>query len=200
MQVKIIRKADQKTTEWSGGTTTQLAIFPETASYNQRDFLFRISTAKVETETSEFTSLPGVLRTIMILDGTLTLHHEGQYSKTLQKFGTDSFDGGWKTTSTGKVTDFNLMTKGQATGKLLSKTLQPQQTCSETECTNFDVAGIYLLCGTAEIGCKGKKYIIGKGDFFMVFFENDSDKITLIAHEYSEVVIPLISLNQSQSL
>jgi len=97
MQVKIIRKADQKTTEWSGGTTTQLAIFPETASYNQRDFLFRISTAKVETETSEFTSLPEVLRTIMILDGTLTLHHEGQYSKTLQKFGTDSFDGGWKT-------------------------------------------------------------------------------------------------------
>jgi len=199
MQVKIIRKADQRTTEWSGGTTTQLAIFPETASYNQRDFLFRISTAKVITETSEFTSLPGVSRIIMILDGTLTLHHEGQYSKTLQKFGTDSFDGGWKTTSTGKVTDFNLMTKGHANGKLLSKTLQPQQTCSETECKNFDVAGIYLLCGTAEIGCKGKKYIIGKGDFFMVFFENDSDKITLIAHEYSEVVIPLISLNQSQS-
>jgi environmental stress-induced protein Ves len=195
MQVKIIRKSEQKTAQWSGGTTTQLAIFPETATYDQRNFFFRISTAKVLTEESEFTSLPGFSRSIMILEGNLILNHEGQYSKVLQKFSTDSFYGGWETTSSGKVTDFNLMTSGQATGTLLGKTLQPQQTCTEIDCKNYDVVGIYLLCGTAEIGCNGKKYIIGENDFLMVFFDQDFDKIKLTAHEYCEIAVALIQLN-----
>jgi environmental stress-induced protein Ves len=197
MQVKIIRKTEQKTSQWSGGTTTQLAIFPETATYDQRDFLFRISTAQVLTEESEFTSLPGISRSIMILEGNLTLNHEGHYSKTLQKFDSDTFDGGWKTTSSGKVTDFNLMTSSKATGTLLGKTLQPQQTCTEIDCKNYDVVGVYLLCGTAEIGCNGKKYIIGENDFLMVFFDLDFDKIKLTAHEYCEFAVAVIQLNQS---
>lgn len=196
MQVKIIRKTEQKTSQWSGGTTTQLAIFPETATYDQRDFLFRISTAKIEAAESKFTSLPGISRTIMILEGNLTLNHEGHYSEALQKFSIDSFDGGWKTTSSGKVTDFNLMTSGQATGTLLGKTLQPQQTCTEIDCKNYDVVGIYLLCGTAEIGCNSKKYIVGENDFLMVFFDRDFDKIKLTAHEYCEIAVAMIQLNQ----
>lgn len=196
MQVKIIRKTEQKTSLWSGGTTTQLTIFPETATYDQRDFLFRISTAKIEAAESVFTSLPGISRSIMILEGNLTLNHEGHYSKTLQKFDCDAFDGGWKTTSSGKVTDFNLMTRGQALGKLMGKTLHPQQTCTEIDCKNYDAIGIYLLCGTAEVGCNGKKYIIGENDFLMVFFYQDFDKIKLTAHEYCEIAVAAIQLNQ----
>jgi environmental stress-induced protein Ves len=196
MQVKIIRKTEQKTSQWSGGTTTQLAIFPETATYDQRNFLFRISTAKVLTEESEFTSLPGFSRSIMILEGNLTLNHEGHYSKVLQKFCADSFYGGWKTTSSGKVTDFNLMTNSLASGTLLGKTLQPQQTCTEIDCKNSDFVGIYLLCGTAEIECNSKKYIVGENDFLMVFFDQDFDKIKLTAHEYCEIAVAVIYLNR----
>ena len=66
---------------WSGGTTTELFIYPEGATYEDRNFKFRLSIATVESETSEFTPLAGVKRTLMLLHGELTLKHEGQYEK-----------------------------------------------------------------------------------------------------------------------
>ena len=50
--------ADFVTSTWSGGTTTQLAIAPEGAVYAERSFLWRVSSATVELETSDFTPLP----------------------------------------------------------------------------------------------------------------------------------------------
>lgn len=107
--MKITPKSIQQTTEWSGGTTTELAIFPTESSYANRNFLFRISTATVETETSTFTSLPGYKRLLMILKGELEITHVDQYTKKLATFDTDMFDGGWQTTAKGMVTDFNIM-------------------------------------------------------------------------------------------
>jgi environmental stress-induced protein Ves len=50
MSVWIISRENQITDSWSGGTTTQLAIYPENSSYQQRNFLYRISTATVDIE------------------------------------------------------------------------------------------------------------------------------------------------------
>jgi uncharacterized protein len=105
----IIRKEKQFTTNWTGGTTTELAIFPAGATYAKRDFDFRISTATVETESSTFTSLPNYKRILMILEGALEICHDGQYTKKLNSNDQDLFDGGWHTTAKGKVTDFNIM-------------------------------------------------------------------------------------------
>ena len=33
--IELIRKEEQKTTNWSGGTTTELAIYPKDAIYSQ---------------------------------------------------------------------------------------------------------------------------------------------------------------------
>ena len=86
MQITFIPKSSQIELEWSGGTTCQLFIFPEDSTYSQRDFLFRISSAKVKFPSSTFTKLTGVSRVIMILDGELKLEHEGKYTKVLKKF------------------------------------------------------------------------------------------------------------------
>ena len=43
---------------WSDGTTTQLLIAPEGAHYAARDFLWRVSSATVELDESDFTPLP----------------------------------------------------------------------------------------------------------------------------------------------
>src|SRR6478736_1095979 len=102
--MKIIPKSLQQTTEWSGGRTTELAIFPPVALYTNRDFEFRISTATVETETSTFTSLPGYKRLLMILKGELEITHIGEYTKKLATFETDTFDGGWQTSARGMAT------------------------------------------------------------------------------------------------
>ena len=107
--IQVIRSTDLRTNRWSGGTTTELFIFPEGSDYKKQDFGFRISTATIETETSTFTSLPGVFRKLMVLEGTLELTHKGFHSTILEPFETDSFCGDWETTSGGKATDFNLM-------------------------------------------------------------------------------------------
>lgn len=43
---------------WSGGTTTELFIWPHGASYAERRFGIRISTATVDIAQSTFTKLP----------------------------------------------------------------------------------------------------------------------------------------------
>ena len=107
---RIIRKGELPVSRWSGGTTTQLAIWPEGAVYAERNFVWRVSSARVETQEAEFTSLPGVARCLMVLDGTLHLEHEGRYETELVQFAQDNFSGSWTTRSRGRVTDFNLMT------------------------------------------------------------------------------------------
>lgn len=66
MIIEHIKASDLITNNWSGGTTTQLAIYPKDAEYKKRNFLFRISTATVETKESEFTKLPGVSRKLIL--------------------------------------------------------------------------------------------------------------------------------------
>jgi environmental stress-induced protein Ves len=89
------------TSKWSGGTTTQLFIYPENAIYAERNFVCRISTAIVEIPESTFTALPDVLKILMILEGELEIEHKGRYTKQLQKFDTDSFSGSWETQGKG---------------------------------------------------------------------------------------------------
>ncbi|MGE7763054.1 HutD/Ves family protein [Peribacillus sp. NPDC097895] len=107
--LNVKRKSEQITSLWSGGKTTQLAICPEDGDYSKRDFKWRISTADIEVEESEFTHLPGIQRIIMSLDGEMWLQHEGKHHVYLKPFEQDRFDGGWTTRSIGRVTDFNLM-------------------------------------------------------------------------------------------
>ena len=87
----------RQVSNWSGGKTTQLFIYPENSEYAKRNFLFRISSATVDCERSEFTSLPGVDRVILPLKGSLHLFYEGHGEKVLAPYEQDRFDGGWNT-------------------------------------------------------------------------------------------------------
>ena len=110
MKLRLLRKEDQPVGTWAGGTTTQLAIWPEGADYASRRFDWRLSSARIDLEESDFTPLPGFHRILMILEGAIELEHEGIRKVTLNAFDQDSFEGGWKTRSRGRCVDFNLMT------------------------------------------------------------------------------------------
>lgn len=73
--VRIIAASDMPVSLWSGGRTTEIYIAPEGALYAERNFLFRISTAEVELEESDFTSLPDYNRLIASVSGTMRLAH-----------------------------------------------------------------------------------------------------------------------------
>lgn len=114
METEIRNSSQYKTTDWSGGHTTELYIFPENGDYGRRDFLIRISSATVETKESRFTKLPGIRRELMILDGEMKLIHEGRRIRMMKPYDVDSFFGDWETLSHGNsktVRDFNLMAR-----------------------------------------------------------------------------------------
>ena len=113
MIIRHLTAADFRSSTWSGGTTTELYLHPEHGSYAARDFLFRISSATVDLEESDFTPLPGVERYITPLSGGFTLTHPGMPPVVLPALATPyGFSGGIATHCVGKATDFNLMLKG----------------------------------------------------------------------------------------
>lgn len=121
MEWKLLNQSDYRTTRWSGGTTTQLAIAPEGAQYAGRDFLWRISSAQVELEHSDFTPLPDYDRFLTVLTGELELKVGDEARTPLPRLTVRFFDGGVPTQSWGKCTDFNLMVrKGQGQGAVRS--------------------------------------------------------------------------------
>ena len=118
MSIEIHSAENRKPIRWAGGTSTEMFIYPSNGSFIDRDFIFRISSATVEVEESNFTFFEGITRHLMILKGELELIHVGRYTKLLSVFEQDTFSGEWETKSIGKVTDFNLMLKSGAIGSL----------------------------------------------------------------------------------
>jgi environmental stress-induced protein Ves len=112
------------TNAWANGTTTELLKYPPESDFLKRDFTFRISTATVEAEESTFSDFSGLTRILMVLEGSITLIHEGRYKKLLAPYEQDTFDGAWSTRSIGKVRDFNVMCNDQATASLRAYTLE----------------------------------------------------------------------------
>lgn len=178
--IKISRKNEQITTRWSGGTTTGLAIHPETADYSKRNFTWRISTAVVEAEESLFTHLPGFERILMILDGELFIEHEGQHSVTLQPFEQDRFNGAWTTRSKGKVRDFNVMLAEGCTGKLeaihLQTGIQHETGGSHVSCDE----AFYCVRGSITMSIADQEeLVLGEGDFLLVSGMSADNKIAI---------------------
>ena len=180
MKQDIFRKKDLKTSLWSGGTTTQLAIYPSDAEYKKQNFIFRISTALVTTEKSTFTELPGIFRLLMVLDGELEINHKDKYSKTLKKFDVDKFSGDWDTNSSGKIKDFNLMTTGTTTAALKSMILGKIEEREISLFNNFNIIAYYAYKGDFTIVANNKKNTINEGDIILFYKENINEQINIV--------------------
>ena len=64
MKIEYYTKDDFNTSVWQGGKTTELLILPTGASYKERNFIARLSSATIEASSSEFTILDGINRFI----------------------------------------------------------------------------------------------------------------------------------------
>ena len=161
MQVFHLRSSDYHISNWSGGTTTELFLWPSEGNYAERNFSFRISSATVDQERSVFTSLPGIKRYITPLNGSFTLNHRGHYQKKLRPLEIDSFWGDWHTQCVGKATDFNLMLNG-CSGMMevyscSSLIVNPHSACFE---------GFYAI-SDGEYASDGKSYSLCTGELLM---------------------------------
>lgn len=188
MKLDIIKHQELEVKNWSGGTTTQLAIYPRDAEYALRNFQFRVSTARCENETSSFTPLPGVARVIMVLDGELQLQHIARYGVTLQKFDTDTFSGDWETTSRGKVIDFNLMTTGQTTGTLKAMQMNSGSTAELTLKSDSEVIALYVFDGQVCVNTASEKVCAMAGDTILLYGDDDIQRVMIHALDNSEII------------
>lgn len=119
LHILLLTAADYVVSQWSGGTTTQIAIAPQGARYGDRDFLWRLSSATVDLDESDFTPLPDYDRLIAPLKGEMVLSHDGGAPVALSPYQVHAFDGGADTHSAGRCVDFNLMLrKGACQGKI----------------------------------------------------------------------------------
>lgn len=154
--MRHLRPADYTVSDWSGGRTVQLSIGPEGERYADRKFLWRISSATVELETSEFTALPDYERLIAPIRGEMILSHNGGEEILLRPFDVHRFDGADLTISKGKCTDFNLMLrKGKVTGEMRAIRLGSGGQQRITPEMPGDTVLLYLAEGTARVQTVG---------------------------------------------
>ncbi|HEX7413178.1 MAG TPA: HutD family protein [Bacteroidia bacterium] len=190
MQIHLTKKEQLQTNTWQGGTTTQLAIYPKDSLYKNLDFIFRISTATIDVAQSTFTVLPDVARVLMVLDGELTIQHKGHYNKQLNKFDTDSFSGDWETTSMGKATDFNVMTRGRAKSAVKGFSLQEKE--KKEFVMDCDTMAIYVYSGEVLIKQSSVKTILSQGDVALIDKEKDNEAFMLHAQQASDIAVAII--------
>ena len=195
LNIKHITKDLLKPIEWSGGTSTELAIHPENASYQDRQFNWRLSTATVEVEESNFTSLPGVQRLIMSLSGDLELKHKDHHHIHLKPFQVDCFCGEWITQSFGKVIDFNLMTQSNYKGVLKAISITKDHHAFITlspKCTT----ALYPVESGMTCIIDNESFLLSKGELLVIDnLDKEGIKIVLENHlnYLTHVVVSIIS-------
>lgn len=173
MQYRIIKPEEFVPGAWAGGTTTQLAIYPPDASYADRNFIFRLSSATVDTEQSEFTHLPDYDRWLMIFEGSARLVHSSEREVTINPYEYDAFDGGISTVSFGRVTDYNLMLRKGGTGSMkaigLDENIKEIRIMPQGEYQS-GFAGIFLRGEYAQITLCGEPLKLENGCQLLVLF------------------------------
>ncbi len=183
--IKQIKATDYKTSTWSGGTTTQIVIHPETELYENRNFAYRISSATIDLEESDFTPLPKYKRFITPLDNKITLAH-GKEQIALSPLEIHSFSGATQTKSMGKCTDFNLMIDNSLEGSLESLYVKDQIVIEAIKKTEniiiFSVKGMFKI---NEFLNKEKETLV------ISDFEGN---LTLTSNEGASILIARVSL------
>lgn len=125
MNIRILPKKDSKASIWSGGLTYEYMIYPETANYTDRDFVFRISSATIEQEPSEFTKFKGYYRYLIMLDNRLHVEVNNQ-KKIYEKYEIMEFNSDDEVTSYTKGVDFNWMVSQKTSHHQLKLTTDSQ--------------------------------------------------------------------------
>ena len=147
---KLLKMIDYKTSEWSGGKTSEIFIWPPDGNYSSREFDWRLSSATVEIPESDFTVLDGFDRYITVLDGELNLSHEDGVNHIIKGNKVYGFSGAAKTHSVGKAIDFNFINKRGRKCEMTRKEVEKGQAI-KLEISNGGFLGVYIVEGEVDV-------------------------------------------------
>lgn len=186
MKHYLCKEENFRVSNWTGGKTTQLAIYPASSEYVDRSFIWRLSSATIEQEESDFSRLPDYDRVLMVLEGEVVLSYEGERVARLKELEQDRFDGGWKTRSFGCITDYNLMVRKGNEGYL--DLIYPEAEKAEIT-SSFDTElpltthALYCKEGYAVIGFRGESHMVKAGQLFVMEFEEGEKAVYSVMGE-----------------
>lgn len=188
--IRLIKNTCYTPTYWSGGMAAELITYPNSSSFADRNFLWRIGCAKIDIDTSTFSSLPDIKRHLMVTDGEMTLSHKDRYSKLLKPFNQDFFMGDWTTTTKGRCSVLNLMTREDYDGTLNHINIMKENTShfkfTYPENSIPIAVCIHPLNRNAKVHIDDNHFDINKGDLLYIDIINSD-------------VIPHIELRNSES-
>lgn len=178
MRYTLHKNDDYSESQWMGGITTEFAIFPDNASYLDRNFIWRLSSANIDVDESEFSSLPDYDRVIMVLEGEVVLSYEGERVARLKSLEQDRFDGAWKTKSFGKIKDFNLMVRKGCEGYLdlimpESKSIKYESTQESSKA--FKTHALYCKEGYFVVSADGGSHMVSQGQLLVMDGESGEE-------------------------
>lgn len=174
MNCYLCKEDNYTTSQWSGGSTKELDIFPKKSKYSERNFIWRLSSATVDTEESTFTRLPDYDRVLMVMSGEVVLSYEGERVSRMKELEQDRFDGAWKTKSFGKITDFNLMVRKGNEGYLDVVYPESEKTAMNSEYISelpLSTHALYCKDGYMLVEVGGKTQMVQPGQLFVMEFE-----------------------------
>lgn len=180
MDIRVYKETDFHTSKWTGGTTTELAIFPQTSKYLDRNFIWRLSTAVCALEETTFSKLPDYDRVLMVLEGDVVLAHQDVRVSRLGELEQDSFDGAYHTKSFGKITDYNLMVAKGNRGMLDVITPREESQAlhfERDESSGFDHFDVTLYCrdGYAAVTVGTETFMLMPGQQLVAGFTAGED-------------------------
>lgn len=108
MNIKTVKNIDLNPKVWSKGSTSEYFIYPESADYSNKDFLFRISSATIDEVPAVFTKFDGYLRYLVMLDSSIDLEIN-ESRAVVAKHTIINFSSRNDVTSFSVGQDFNLM-------------------------------------------------------------------------------------------
>ena len=83
MQYQIIKREDFIVHRWSGGTTSDIFLFPPSSCWEKKDFQIRISSADCRVDGAPYSDFTGFTRHILPLRGSMHMFHEGHHEVLL---------------------------------------------------------------------------------------------------------------------
>lgn len=176
--MRILTPKQYKYEDWSGGTTTELLIYPFEATAEKKDFEIRISVATVDVEESDFTPFEGYKRTLTMLQGGHELSINGEEFDKVSRLKPVHFSGLAKVKSKGKATNFNVISRSDITHSVKVIHFANKEKL-RVKAAKFNRAFYYVAEGAVKIDgqrlkkkdsfiMKDKSYVVADGNAVLI--------------------------------
>lgn len=154
------------------GQAEELAIFPQGAAYEERNFVWRLSVSVFEQEGAALDQLGEYDRVLLALDGDTVLIHQGQRVIRLKALEQDRFDGCFSTKSFGRILGYNLMVRKGAAGYLdVLEMAEDGQSLEweDSEGRDYACYGFYFHQGHGVVNWGGQRQTVRSGEQLVIF-------------------------------